>query len=32
LTRRLPLTDREATNISVDGDIAVAQHRIDSTA
>jgi uncharacterized protein (TIGR03083 family) len=32
LTRRLPLTDREATNISVDGDIRLAQHWIDNTA
>jgi hypothetical protein len=32
LTRRLPLTDHEATNISVDGDTGLAQHWIDSTA
>ena len=32
LTRRLPLTDREATNISVEGDTDLAQHWIDSTA
>jgi hypothetical protein len=32
LTRRLPLTDREATNISVDGDTDLAQHWLDKTA
>jgi hypothetical protein len=32
LTRRLPLTDREATNISVDGDTDLAQHWFDNTA
>ena len=32
LTRRLPLTDRETSNISVDGDTDLAQHWIDSTA
>jgi hypothetical protein len=32
LTRRLPLTDREATGISVDGDTDLAQHWIDNTA
>jgi uncharacterized protein (TIGR03083 family) len=32
LTRRLPLTDREATNISIDGDTDLAQHWIDNTA
>jgi uncharacterized protein (TIGR03083 family) len=32
LTRRLPLTDREATNISVDGDTELAQHWLDNTA
>ncbi len=32
LTRRLHLTDREATNISVDGDTDLAQHWIDNTA
>src|SRR4051812_37688629 len=32
LTRRLPLTDREATNINVDGDTALAQHWLDNTA
>jgi predicted lipid carrier protein YhbT len=32
LTRRLPLTDREATNVSVDGDADLAQHWIDNTA
>jgi uncharacterized protein (TIGR03083 family) len=32
LTRRLPLTDREATDISVDGDSDLAQHWLDNTA
>src|SRR3954468_7436104 len=32
LTRRLALTDREATHISVDGDIDLARHWIDNTA
>lgn len=32
LTRRLPLTDREATNISVNGDTELAQHWLDNTA
>jgi hypothetical protein len=32
LTRRLPLTDREATSISVDGDTDLAQHWLDNTA
>jgi uncharacterized protein (TIGR03083 family) len=32
LTRRLPLTDHEATDISVDGDVGLAQHWLDSTA
>jgi hypothetical protein len=34
LTRRLPLTDREATStsISVDGDTSLAQHWLDNTA
>jgi uncharacterized protein (TIGR03083 family) len=32
LTRRLPLTDREATGISIDGDTDLAQHWIDNTA
>src|SRR5690242_12534750 len=32
MTRRLPLTDREATNISVDGDTDLAQHWLDNTA
>jgi uncharacterized protein (TIGR03083 family) len=32
LTRRLPLTDREASNVSVDGDTDLAQHWIDNTA
>ena len=31
-TRRLPLADREATNISVDGDTDLAQHWLDNTA
>ena len=32
LTRRLPLTDREATNITIDGDTNLAQHWLDNTA
>jgi uncharacterized protein (TIGR03083 family) len=32
LTRRLPLTDREATNITVEGDTDLAQHWLDNTA
>jgi predicted lipid carrier protein YhbT len=32
LTRRLPLTDREATDFSVDGDADLAQHWLDNTA
>ena len=32
LTRRLPLADREATGISVDGDIDLVQHWLDNTA
>jgi MDMPI C-terminal domain len=32
LTRRRPLTDREATGISVDGDTDLAQHWIDNTS
>jgi uncharacterized protein (TIGR03083 family) len=32
LTRRLPLTGREATGISVDGDADLAQHWVDNTA
>jgi uncharacterized protein (TIGR03083 family) len=32
MTRRLPLTDREAANISVDGDTDLAQHWLDNTA
>jgi len=32
LTRRLPLADREATDISVDGDTDLAQHWLDNTA
>jgi hypothetical protein len=31
LARRLPLTDREGTNINVDGDTDLAQHWLDST-
>ncbi|MFB4300928.1 hypothetical protein [Actinomadura sp. NTSP31] len=32
LTRRLPLTDRKATGISVDGDADLAEHWLDNTA
>jgi uncharacterized protein (TIGR03083 family) len=32
LTRRLPLTDREATKIRIDGDAGLAQHWVDNTA
>jgi uncharacterized protein (TIGR03083 family) len=32
LTRRLPLADRDASNISVDGDAKLAQHWLDNTA
>lgn len=32
MTRRLPLTDREATGISVDGDIGLAEHWLGNTA
>jgi uncharacterized protein (TIGR03083 family) len=32
LTRRLPLTDPEATGISIDGDTDLAQHWLDNTA
>ena len=32
LTRRLRLSDREGTNISVDGDTDLAQHWLDNTA
>jgi uncharacterized protein (TIGR03083 family) len=32
LTRRLPLTGREATSITVDGDTSLAQHWLDNTA
>ncbi|GIH03790.1 hypothetical protein Rhe02_18570 [Rhizocola hellebori] len=32
LTRRLPLTDHEAVNVSIDGDIGLAQHWLDNTA
>ncbi len=31
-TRRLPLTNGEATDISVDGDTDLAQHWLDNTA
>jgi uncharacterized protein (TIGR03083 family) len=32
LTRRLPLTGRAADNITVEGDISLAQHWVDNTA
>ncbi|WP_223187194.1 hypothetical protein [Streptomyces sp. CBMA29] len=32
LTRRLPLTDREATGIRIDGETGLAQHWLDNTA
>jgi uncharacterized protein (TIGR03083 family) len=32
LTRRLPLTGREATGISIEGDTGLAQHWLDNTA
>jgi uncharacterized protein (TIGR03083 family) len=32
MTRRLPLTDREATDISIDGDTDLAQHWLDNTS
>lgn len=32
MTRRLPLTDRDAADISIDGDADLAQHWLDSTA
>lgn len=32
MTRRLPLSDREAAGISVDGDIGLAEHWLDNTA
>jgi uncharacterized protein (TIGR03083 family) len=32
MTRRLPLTDHEATDISVDGDVDLARHWLDNTA
>lgn len=32
LTRRLPLTDRDTTGISIDGDPGLAQHWVDNTA
>ncbi|WP_112241747.1 maleylpyruvate isomerase family mycothiol-dependent enzyme [Kribbella monticola] len=32
MTRRLPLTDREATGITIEGDLDLAQHWLDSTA
>jgi len=31
-TRRIPLTDREATGISIDGDADLVQHWLDNTA
>ncbi|MEU0093117.1 hypothetical protein [Kribbella sp. NPDC006257] len=32
MTRRLPLTDPEATRINIDGDADLAQHWLDNTA
>jgi SCP-2 sterol transfer family protein len=32
MTRRIPLTDREAGGISIDGDVDLAQHWLDNTA
>ena len=32
LTRRLPLSDRDATDISVEGDADLVQHWLDNTA
>ena len=32
LTRRLPLTDRDATGITIDGDAGLVEHWIDNTA
>lgn len=32
IARRLPLTDRDATDIRVDGDTDLAQHWLDNTA
>ena len=32
LTRRLPLTGREATDVGIDGDTGLAQHWLDNTA
>jgi hypothetical protein len=32
LTRRLPLTDRRATGISIDGDTDLARHWLTNTA
>ncbi|MEU4250932.1 maleylpyruvate isomerase family mycothiol-dependent enzyme [Amycolatopsis sp. NPDC026612] len=32
LTRRIPFTDREATDIGIDGDTGLAQHWLDNTA
>ncbi|WP_239154395.1 SCP2 sterol-binding domain-containing protein [Amycolatopsis sp. FDAARGOS 1241] len=32
LTRRLPLTDRDATDLSIDGDTTLARHWLDNTA
>ena len=31
-TRGLPLIDHDATSISIDGDISLAQHWLDNTA
>lgn len=32
MTRRLPLADRDATGISIDGDTDLARHWLDNTA
>lgn len=32
LTRRLPLSDGEATRISIEGDTELARHWLDNTA
>jgi hypothetical protein len=32
LTRRLPLTDRDASDVTVDGDTDLVQHWLDHTA
>lgn len=32
LTRRRPLTDPEATDITIDGDAGLVQHWLDNTA